>query len=191
MTISVNWATKVITVPLADLTLVSPGVYQLNVNTFRLALKDLEDSPEGMSFLDTHRHTAAVTLSGVTGPLTVEIINGYTVTFENGSYRVNLVGGNSNILDVLNLNQVQVAANNSFGLVTVASGSGLSADQDAKLTRLDKLARNKLVTNPSTGKLIVYDDDNVTPLLQGDLFEDVAGTQPYRGQGAERRDRLV
>lgn len=53
------------------------------------------------------------------------------------------------------------------------------------------MLRNKQITNPSTGKMTVYDDDGVTVLAEGDLFEDAAGTQPYRGQGAERRERLA
>lgn len=58
------------------------------------------------------------------------------------------------------------------------------------LALLGKLARNKTVTDPSTGTITVYDDDGVTPLLTASLHEDVAGSQPYRGQGADRRERL-
>ena len=58
------------------------------------------------------------------------------------------------------------------------------------LALLGKLARNKTVTDPSTGTITVYDDDGVTPLLTAALHEDVAGSQPYRGQGADRRERL-
>jgi hypothetical protein len=39
--------------------------------------------------------------------------------------------------------------------------------------------------------LTVYDDDDTTILVQGDLYENVSGSQQYRGQGAERRDRLA
>ena len=52
---------------------------------------------------------------------TVEIINGYTVTFEDGQYAVNLVGANSNVGDVVNVNQVSVRSANSAGLVTSAA----------------------------------------------------------------------
>jgi hypothetical protein len=47
----------------------------------------------------------------------IEIINDYTVTFEDGQYAVNLVGANSNIADRVNVNQVSVRAANSAGLV--------------------------------------------------------------------------
>jgi hypothetical protein len=52
----------------------------------------------------------------------------YTVTFENGTYQVKLVGGtNNNMLDVLNPNSVSVIPANSAGLQTVVSGSGVTA----------------------------------------------------------------
>ena len=38
----------------------------------------------------------------------IEIINGYTVTFQDGQYRVRFVGSNNNISDVANLNQVSL-----------------------------------------------------------------------------------
>jgi hypothetical protein len=59
------------------------------------------------------------------------------------------------------------------------------------MTLVEKILRNKSVTDPTTGVMTIYDDDGVTPLIQADVFEDTAGAQPYRGQGADRRDRLV
>lgn len=128
MAITINWATKTIFVEQSDLTLVSGALYELDVNQFRLALRDLEDDPEGIMFPTTHTHNTEVTLSGVTFARVVEIINGYTVTFEDGSYRVSLVGANNNIADVTNLNQVSIQTNNSAGLV-IGSGSGSGITQ--------------------------------------------------------------
>jgi hypothetical protein len=124
MAISVNWATKVITIPQADLTFISGTLYELDTDTFRLALKDLEDDVEGMPFLDTHRHNTAVTVAGTTFARVIEIINGYSVEFEDGQYTVRLVGSNNNLFDVENgilvQNQVQVIATNSAGLIVGA-----------------------------------------------------------------------
>ena len=120
MAISINWPTKVINVPKADMTLVQSTpieIRELNIDTFRLTLKDLEDDVEGMPFLHTHNHNTTVVVGGTTLARVVEIINGYTITFENGAYAVNLVGANSNIADVLNLNTVSVRAANSAGLI--------------------------------------------------------------------------
>jgi len=120
MAITVNWPTGVISVPKVDMTLVQSTpieIRELNINTFRLRLKDLEDDAEGQVWATTHNHNTTVAVGGVTLARVVEIINGYTVTFENGSYAVNLVGANSNIGDVLNLNTVSVRAANSAGLI--------------------------------------------------------------------------
>ncbi len=119
MAITIDWGAKVINVPKADMTLVSSSPFEireLDINTFRLALRDLEDNVEGVPFIITHNHNTTVTVGGVTLARVVEIINGYTVTFEDGSYAVNLVGANSNIGDVVNLNSVSVRAANSAGL---------------------------------------------------------------------------
>ncbi len=84
-------------VPKADTTLVSSSPYeirQLDLNVFRLALKDLEDDEVGQVWPTTHNHNAAVEVGGVLLAQVVQLINGYTVTFEDGSYAVNLVGAN-------------------------------------------------------------------------------------------------
>ena len=119
MAITINWSTKVITVPQADLTFLGGTDYELDTDAFRLTLKDLEDDADGMPFLDTHRHNTEVTIGGVTYARTLEIINGYTVTFEDGSYSVNLVGSNNNIQDVANLNSVSIRSGNAGGLIVV------------------------------------------------------------------------
>lgn len=132
MNVLVNWATKVITVPRAELAFVSAGLYQLDVDAFRLALKDVEDSADGMAYPDTHRHNTQVVLSGVTYSRTFEIINGYTVLFEDlGPYTVRCVGANHNIADVKVVNQVSLLIGNSSGLITVATGAGPTAAEIA------------------------------------------------------------
>ena len=119
MAISIDWGTKVISIPRNDLTLLQAApteIRQLTIDSFRLELKDLEDSEDGMTFVDTHRSNAPVTVGGVILARVVEIINGFTVTFEDGQYAVNLAGANSNIADVTNVNQVSVRSANSAGL---------------------------------------------------------------------------
>jgi len=54
-----------------------------------------------------------------------------------------------------------------------------------------KFQQNRLETDPVTGVMTLYDDDDVTVLLSGQLYEDVAALQTYRGQGAERRNKLT
>ena len=113
--INIDWGAKIINIPQADLISLGGNIYELDVDAFRLILKDLEDSIEGMSFPDTHRHNTIVTVAGVTLARVIEIINGYTITFENAQYAVNLVGANSNIPDVANVNQVSIRSFNTAG----------------------------------------------------------------------------
>ncbi len=146
MAISISWPTGVITVPKADMTLVQSSPFEireLNLNTFRLALDDLQDDETGQVWPTTHNHNTVVTVGGVTLARVVEIINGYTITFENGSYAVNLVGANSNVGDVVNLNSVSVRAANSAGLT----------EPDIAATVWDALVANHLTTG-STGKAL-------------------------------------
>lgn len=56
------------------------------------------------------------------------------------------------------------------------------------LTLLRRIVDNKLLTDPVTGIMTLYSDDGTTAIREWDLTEDVAGTQTYRGNGAERRE---
>jgi hypothetical protein len=121
MSISVNWLTKVITIPKSDLTLVqsSPNeIYELNLNELRYWLHDEQDSVEGIVNLEIFTHNTEAELGGITFARVIRIINGYTITFENGSYAVNLIGANSNVADVTNVNNVSVRPYNSAGLIS-------------------------------------------------------------------------
>jgi hypothetical protein len=205
--VTIDALERVIHVPKAFMTMVSPTLYELDVNALRLALKSLEDDAEGMAMPDTHRHNTVLVLSGVAYARSVEIINGYTVEFEDGQYVVRCVGANHNLADVKVLNQVSLVIGNSAGLVEVSSGSGsgptASEVADAvwghasatsllgKMAVAEAILRNKTVTDPVSGIMTVYDVDGVTPLLVAQLYEGITASQPYRGQGAERRERLV
>ncbi len=119
MTITIDWLTKVINVNKVDMILIQSmptTIYQLDLDVFRKRLNDIQDDPEGIPQLTTHNHNTTVTVGGAILARVVEIINGYTVTFEDGQYAVNLVGANSNVGDVVNVNQVSVRSSNSAGL---------------------------------------------------------------------------
>ena len=122
--ISIDWGTKVISIPKAYTTLVQATpteIRDLPLNQFRLDLKALEYSAEGMAHLKTHQHNTEISLGGIVYARTIEIISGYTVTFENGNYAVNLTGANSNVGDVVNLNQVSIRSQNAAGLISNAA----------------------------------------------------------------------
>jgi hypothetical protein len=200
MAITVDPITLIISVPQADITFISGTLYELDTDWFRLQLKAWEASAEGMPFEDTHVHNTQVTVAGTTFFRTIEIVNGYSVQFTpNTQWSVRLSGSNNNIFDVENgilvQNQVQVIAQNSAGGIVVETGvSGLTATEASQLAEIDnvrKLMQNRMETNPSTGILTVYDDDDVTILYSGNIYEDVVASQLYRGQGIERRNRLT
>lgn len=194
MATTIDWGTKVINVQQADLLQIQVTpipIYEHNINDFRKDLADLLDDPTGIPYDDTHIHTAPVTLSGVTYARLLEIINGYTITYlPDTAWTVNITGGNSNVGDRKNPNNVSIQTANSGGLIESAV-SGLTADEALTLVMILKVLRNRRETNPTTGKQTIYDDDSVAVLIEGDLYEDIAGTQTYQGQGADRADRLA
>ncbi len=181
MAISIDWSTKVITVPQSYLTLISGSIYELDVDQFRLDLKDLEDSEDGIAFPTTHNHNTTVELSGVTYARTVEIINGYTITFENGNYTVSCAGANHNIGDVKNVNSVSLIINNSAGLIQ-AGVSGLTTEESNQLSgaytaalMARKIGTNRAVITENiddTKTVVIYDDDEVTPIHTHDISSD-------------------
>ena len=115
----------VISIPKADMTLVQTTPYEireLDIEDFRDWLADVQDDTEGIAFPTAFQNTAPLTISGVVIARVLEILDPYTVEFEDGTYGVNVVGGNSNIADVLVRNQVSLYTANSAGLVNVGSG---------------------------------------------------------------------
>jgi len=139
--ITIDWPTGVISVPQADITFISGTLYELDTDWFRLQLRALEASEEGMPWPPTHTRNDSVTVAGTTIAQVIEIVNGYSVQFTPDSqWTVRLAGSNNNIFDVENgilvQNQVQVIPSNSAGLIVTTTGSGLSAAQDQKLTEI-------------------------------------------------------
>ncbi|MCP4470528.1 MAG: hypothetical protein GY815_07560 [Gammaproteobacteria bacterium] len=128
MTISVDYITNIITIEKADMTLVTLSPYEirsLDLNTVHNALRTGEADEAGTIYPRTHDHNTEVTLGGVTYARQVEFLAPYTITLEDGAYACDLTGANNNLVDRINLNQVQVRTNNSAGLQTVTSGSGV------------------------------------------------------------------
>jgi len=132
MAITVDWAVSPyeVLVPRADMTLIQSNpteIRQLDADVFHKALRDIEVTADGRAgWGRTHDYNATVLLSGVTYALVMEVLAPYTITFEDGLYNVNIVGGNTNIPDRVNKNQVGVNTANSAGLVdldTLVSGA--------------------------------------------------------------------
>lgn len=119
MTLNVDWGILNINVPRDQLLVIQTTpveIRELNLEDFRLAMHEEQDSDEGMAYLHMHEHNPPVEVAGVVLAQVVTIVNDYTVTFEDGDYNVNIVGGNSNVADVTIKNQVGVNSANSAGL---------------------------------------------------------------------------
>jgi hypothetical protein len=144
----------------------NPDIYQLDIDEFRKSLKALEESEDGICFPDTHKHTTEVTLSGSTYARFVEIINGYTVTFEQGDYGVSTIGANHNIMDVLNMNGVSLLTQNSQGLQTISGEINQFAD-DMTFVK-DMVGGRQLL---ASDKLTAWKDDGSTQVAQFETLD--------------------
>ena len=135
--ITINYATNVITVPQSYCTSLGGGRYELDLDQFRLDLRELEADETGICFSSTHNHNTALTLSGTTYARSVEMLSPYTINFEDtGSpWTVVCVGANHNVGDVKTVDHVSLIIGNSAGLIQVTSGSGLSTEQNAQLMK--------------------------------------------------------
>jgi len=117
---SIDWAgTSEILINRADMPViqVSPEVRSLDTDLLLSELKDQESSADGMPWTDTQRHNSEYTIGGITYAQSIEIIDPYFITFEDGQYSVSLSGSNNNIIEVASANQVRILANNSAGLI--------------------------------------------------------------------------
>jgi hypothetical protein len=121
MAATVDWGTRVITVYQADLTFISGVSYSLDTAAFLRELRTLSASELGAPQPQILKHNTEVVLDGIAYARIIEIINGYTITFEETGtpYKVFLTGSNNNILTVTNLGTVQVAPSNSAGLINL------------------------------------------------------------------------
>ena len=121
MVVIIDWVNSIIHIPRKSLTLIQTSpteIRELQINDFRLELKSLEATNAGITHLKTHTHNTEVALGGITFARVVEILEPYTITFEDGKYAVNLAGANSNIGDKTNVNQVSIRSANAAGLIS-------------------------------------------------------------------------
>lgn len=123
---------------------------------------------------------------------------GWRITHAEFDYQINMVGdlypsdpATPFVIPTLDPFTVSfIFQRSASSFISVSDQSGLTPTESSALTLIEKLLRNRRETDPVTGQQRIYDDDNVTVLVEGDLWEDIAATQPYQGQGADRADRL-
>lgn len=168
--VTIDWGTSVIKVPKEYMPViqVSPEVRELDVNAFRLDLKALEASVEGMPFQKTHNHITEYIISGITYARAVEILEPYTVEFEDGQYTVSLVGANNNVLDRKVPNNVSVLGNNSGGLIVTEGVSQTTVERIENLVdelhKLQGLNKDHPMTVTPTTRSV----DDIDQTISGD-----------------------
>lgn len=204
--ITFDYTNSYINVPQAD---AQPLTIQALVN----AIRAQESSVQGVAYPAIAGAVGKDALGGSSSTgITLTLLGAWKINFASGAYQATINGGNlADALNrIVNTGSPQVLIQQSAAATEVASGGGGgSAPSVAQIWSEDpsgysgtltmggvltlalKLLRNKTVTDPATGIMTVYADDGVTVLLQGALFEDVAGSQAYRGKGADRRERLA
>lgn len=66
----------------------------------------------------------------------------------------------------------------------------IAGSMSERMALIEKILRNRMETNPSTGIITLYNDDD-SVLLTASVYEDVAATTPYAGNKIDRKDRLT
>lgn len=167
------------------------GAHSLHVDNVRLEY----NASHGLEVTDSHwaqlvnsilddNDGDGVKLNATVADATHDFFINNTLLQESGGYGINIG---------TNVAQTMIMGGVTFFLSVTGDiqDNGINTYVAPSIRTVEKILRNRTETDPATGKFTVYDDDNTTVLLQGDLFEDIAGTQLYRGQGADRRERLT
>lgn len=181
---------------------VSPRIVEIADPSTAITIQDLYDTLRTIEnrfqnmddpvLIDTVKTAGKQTLS------TTKSV-GITLTLNNAKLKFEDRGGPSyTIMSVTDGNLVAIDTNQDFvepiepsAFTTVKTEADVSAGlvQQVDITTIRKILQNRLETNPTTGIITIYDDDD-SVLLTANLYEDVAASQEYRGQGADRRNRL-
>lgn len=155
------------------------------------AIADFLDEPENLDIVFFAEWAGKVSLGGtpeVFSEIILMLTEDWRLEFEarSGPDYVPCVvrGGTLVAANTYDNNPIHPTAFTQVQIRQSISGSLLDAEE------MRKVLLNKTITDEDTGKITVYDDDDVTPFLSGDIYEDAAGTIPYRRDGIERRERL-
>lgn len=89
----------------------------LDVDTFGKDLYDLQDNTDEVWAATAFEYTQAKTVGNLQLAPVLIILSPYRVTFENGTYALEFANANTNIADVVTVNNVSIRPNNSAGLV--------------------------------------------------------------------------
>mgnify|MGYP003634866530 CR=1 FL=1 len=149
MSYSVDWITKIITIPTTDLTLIGGTRYSLAMGDFMNEIRRLEWQPdEGLWALDILDHTnKKIDFAGADYAGFDDIINGYTIQITGVATRCDLLGSNTNFVDVLISTGVSVVPSNSGGLIQAPAIS------DEDITLISEGVSNDIINPPPPADL--------------------------------------
>lgn len=176
----------VLSISTSDLTatgaLVSSGAVTM-VGTSTLAALLVGAAAAGVTMVGTSTFTAT---PGATGTLAVTMVGAGALTAT--ALAPGFMAAHIDVTDTGDtLTAAQVA---SEVWSSPAASYTVTGSMGEALNVAQIMLRNKTVTDPTAGTITVYDLDGTTVLYVADLFADTAGTTPYAGAGAERRERL-
>jgi len=131
MAYSVDWVAKNISIPTSDLTPVSGTRYKLLMSEFLIEIRRLESAfTEGLWAPQVIDHSnTRIDFAGIDFAPFDEVINGYVIQITGIATRVDLIGSNNNIIDVLIATGVSVVPSNSAGLIVKEGGSVLTSEE--------------------------------------------------------------
>lgn len=181
MSYTVNWITGEITIPASDLTLVSGTRYQLAMSTFLAECRRLEWVFSGglwAPHIVDHTDTK-FDFSGANYAPFDEVLSPYFVTFSAPATRVDLIGSNNNIVDVVTSNGISIVPSNSAGLIT----TGL----DALKASVESLKE----THPAYGNSWFWDYESGNDTNSGDRRTSAFKTFAAAHAAAEAGDTIV
>jgi len=145
MAVTVLWWEKIIQVPKADLTpTADPNIFDFDLTQFWRDLRALEWSVDGMAFQQIVANDPPRTYAGIVYPRGLNILTPWRVEFEDGSYAVNCLGSNNNLLDKRIWNSVSLQPNNA------AARQASLADLDAVIDPDGKLKQKAVFVRPAT-----------------------------------------
>lgn len=153
MAITIDYLTNEILIPKADTVFVSTDpitgreTRSLDMDFLWKALADIQDNTTDVWAPTAYINTPPQDLGGITLARSVLILDPYYVTFENGTYAVELEGGNTNLHTRTTVNSVAVHSNNSVGFAQIVSGSGVLP---ADITAISAAVWDKLVADHSS-----------------------------------------
>ena len=186
MPYSVDWIAKVVTIPTADLTLVAGTRYSLDMSDFLTEIRRLEwEFDEGLWAPAIVDHTNTRNdFAGVDYAPFDDMINGYSVQFTGAATRIDLLGSNNDVIDVLIPTGISIVPSNSAGLQIVTEAG-------ADPTAIAIAVWAELLAGTSAESLLLAAAASAAAAEAGVLTTDAIVDAVVSRSAYSRRDQIV